>query len=80
MRKVTPLHLLREYETASPGTKLAVVHGLRRDARSAFAEPETAGPGECEECGMPAHGTRCGRCALVRQVETKRARELRFSS
>jgi uncharacterized protein (TIGR00269 family) len=118
VRKVKPLYLLSEYETAayafmrgldyvvdecpnsagatqlvykdalarleaaSPGTKLAFLRGFLRDARAAFAEPEpeATGPGQCDECGMPAYGRRCSRCALVHEVEAKRARAARLPS
>ena len=116
VRKVKPLYLLSEYETAayafmrgidyvveecpnsvgatqlaykdalnrleagSPGTKLSFLRGFLRDARSAFAEPDEPGPGACTSCGMPAHGTLCGRCALVREVDSKRMRQLRLPS
>jgi uncharacterized protein (TIGR00269 family) len=116
VRKVKPLYLLSEYETAayafmrgidymvaecpnsagatqlaykdalnrleatSPGTKLAFLRGFLRDGRTAFTESDAGHPGECDTCGMPAHGARCGRCALVREVDTKRTREVRPAS
>jgi uncharacterized protein (TIGR00269 family) len=111
VRKVKPLYLLSEYETAvyafmrgidyiveecpnaegatqllykdalnrleaaSPGTKHAFVKEFVRTAQALFAT-ESAGdrPGECHSCGMPAYGSLCSFCSLVREVETKRAR------
>jgi uncharacterized protein (TIGR00269 family) len=110
VRKVKPLYLVSEYETAvyafmrgidyivdecpnavgatqliykdvlnrleheSPGTKLAFVKEFLRAAQPAFAGVERQEPASCERCGMPAYGTVCGFCRLVREVETKRAR------
>ena len=111
VRKVKPLHLLSEYETAvyafmrgidyvveecpnaegatqllykdalnrieaeSPGTKHAFVKEFVRNAQALFATDAAAErPGECHSCGMPAYGTLCSFCSLVREVETKRAR------
>jgi uncharacterized protein (TIGR00269 family) len=111
VRKVKPLYLLSEYETAvyafmrgidyvveecpnaegatqlvykdalnrleaaSPGTKQAFVKEFVRTAQALFVtEAAGAGPGECHSCGMPAYGTLCSFCSLVREVETKRAR------
>ncbi len=66
---------LNRLETASPGTKHAFVKEFVRNAQALFAT-EAAGdrPGECHSCGMPAYGTLCSFCSLVREVETKRAR------
>jgi uncharacterized protein (TIGR00269 family) len=111
VRKVKPLYLLSEYETAvyafmrgidyvveecpnaegatqlvykdalnrleaaSPGTKHAFVKEFLRNAQALFADDAGRGvPSECQQCGMPAFGALCSFCALVREVETKRAR------
>jgi uncharacterized protein (TIGR00269 family) len=110
VRKVKPLYLVSEYETAvyafmrgidyivdecpnaagasqlaykdvlnrlehgSPGTKLAFVKDFLRTAQPAFAEVERQPPGTCASCGMPAYGTLCAFCRLVREVQAKRAR------
>jgi uncharacterized protein (TIGR00269 family) len=110
VRKVKPLYLVSEYETAvyafmrgidyivdecpnavgatqltykdvlnrleheSPGTKLAFVKEFLRSAQPAFAEVERQEPASCESCGMPAYGTLCSFCRLVREVQAKRAR------
>ena len=111
VRKVKPLYLLSEYETAvyafmrgidyvveecpnaegatqlvykdalnrleaaSPGTKHAFVKEFLRNAQPLFADDAARGvPSECQQCGMPAYGALCSFCALVREVETKRAR------
>jgi uncharacterized protein (TIGR00269 family) len=110
VRKVKPLYLVSEYETAvyafmrgidyiveecpnavgatqlaykdvlnrlehgSPGTKLRFVKEFLRSAQPAFAAVEDRAPGECAGCGMPAYGTLCSYCSLVREVEAKRAR------
>jgi uncharacterized protein (TIGR00269 family) len=111
VRKVKPLYLLSEYETAvyafmrgidyvveecpnaegatqlvyndalnrleaaSPGTKHAFVKEFLRSAQPLFADDATRGvPNECQQCGMPAFGALCAFCALVREVEAKRAR------
>lgn len=65
---------LNRLETASPGTKLAFVKEFLRTAQPAFAEVERQEPGACEVCGMPAYGTVCSFCNLVREVQAKRAR------
>jgi uncharacterized protein (TIGR00269 family) len=68
---------LNRLEAASPGTKLAFVKEFLRTGQPAFAGVEQRDPGACERCGMPAYGTTCSFCSLVREVETKRARGLR---
>ena len=88
VRKVKPLYLTSEYETAvyafmrgidrlevaSPGTKLAFVKEFLRSAQPAFAAVEQREPMECAGCGMPAYGVLCSFCSLVREVENRRAR------
>jgi tRNA-5-methyluridine54 2-sulfurtransferase len=69
--------LLNRLEAASPGAKLAFVKEFLRSAQPAFAEVERQEPRECETCGMPAYGTVCAFCRLVREVQSKAAaREL----
>ncbi len=64
---------LNRLESASPGTKLAFVKEFLRTAQPAFAEVDRQEPNACERCGMPAYGTICGFCSLVRTVERRRA-------
>jgi tRNA-5-methyluridine54 2-sulfurtransferase len=109
VRKVKPLYLLSEYETAiyafmrgidyiveecpnaagatqllykdvlnrlehaSPGTKLSFVREFLRSAQPAFAVTANEEPQECASCGMPAYGTLCSFCRLVREVEARRS-------
>ena len=109
VRKVKPLYLMSEYETAvyafmrgidyqvdecpnavgatqlaykdalnrleavSPGTKLSFVKDFLRVAQPAFADVAREPPRECESCGMPAYGSLCSFCRLLREVEAKRA-------
>ncbi len=62
---------LDRLEVASPGTKLAFVKEFLRAAQPAFARVERDEPTECESCGMPAYGSVCAFCRLVREVGTK---------
>jgi uncharacterized protein (TIGR00269 family) len=109
VRKVKPLYLLSEYETAvyafmrgidyiveecpnavgatqllykdvlnrlehaSPGTKLSFVKEFLRSVQPAFAVVAQEEPRECAECGMPAYGTLCSFCRLVREVQARRS-------
>src|SRR5438552_2954372 len=109
VRKVKPLYLISEYETAvyafmrgldyiaeecpnalgatqrlyqdalhrsqhaSPGTKQAFVQEFFRSGQPAFAAVENEEPQVCGQCGMPAYGTLCSFCRLVRQVEARRS-------
>jgi tRNA-5-methyluridine54 2-sulfurtransferase len=66
--------VLNRLEVASPGTKLAFVKEFLRTGQPAFAEVEGTEPRECEGCGMPAYGTLCAYCRLVREVQAKAAR------
>jgi uncharacterized protein (TIGR00269 family) len=66
---------LNRLEVASPGTKLAFVREFLKRGQPAFAAAERSEPGVCERCGMPAFGTVCSFCSLVREVETKRERQ-----
>lgn len=65
--------VLNRLEAAMPGTKLAFVQDFLRLGRPAFTGQLDEGPPEsCERCGMPAFGSLCSFCRLVREVETKR--------
>jgi tRNA-5-methyluridine54 2-sulfurtransferase len=67
---------LDRLEAASPGTKLGFVQGFARHGRAAFETPVTGdAPATCESCGMPSYASRCAFCALVAEVERKRARQ-----
>ena len=65
---------LNRLEAEMPGTKLAFVQEFLRTGREAFADERGGNPQTCERCGMPAFGTWCAFCSLVREVETKRQR------
>ena len=65
---------LNRLEAAMPGTKLSFVQEFLRRGQSAFRIVQPPPPQTCERCGMPAFGTVCSFCSLVREVETKRAR------
>jgi uncharacterized protein (TIGR00269 family) len=65
---------LNRLEAASPGTKLVFVRDFLRRAQPALAQTERTEPGVCERCGMPAYGTLCSFCRLVREVTAKRER------
>ena len=65
---------LNRLEAAMPGTKLSFVQEFLRSGRPAFATATASPPQTCERCGMPAFGTVCSFCSLVREVETKQAR------
>jgi uncharacterized protein (TIGR00269 family) len=109
VRKVKPLYLLGEYETAiyafmrgieyvvdecpnsagatqllykdllnrldaeSPGTKAAFLREFLRSGQPAFAATDERPAGTCEGCGQPSFGRICSYCALVGEVERKRA-------
>jgi uncharacterized protein (TIGR00269 family) len=64
---------LDRLESGSPGTKLAFVKEFLRTGQPAFAEVERREPQECAGCGMPAYGTVCSFCSLVREVQGKAA-------
>jgi hypothetical protein len=42
-----------------------------RTAQPAFARVERDAPNQCEGCGMPAYGSLCAFCRLVREVQAK---------
>src|SRR5204862_295212 len=63
--------VLNRLEAASPGTKLAFVKEFLRTAQPAFARIERDAPNQCEGCGMPAYGSLCAFCRLVREVQAK---------
>jgi uncharacterized protein (TIGR00269 family) len=63
---------LNRLEAASPGTKTAFVKEFLRTGQPAFADVEAREPNACERCGMPAYGTVCGFCTLVRSVDRRR--------
>jgi uncharacterized protein (TIGR00269 family) len=65
---------LNRLEAASPGTKLAFVKEFLRTAQPALAEVERQEPNACAQCGMPAYGTTCAFCRLVRAAERSRPR------
>jgi len=65
--------VLNRLEVASPGTKLAFVKEFLRTGQPAFAQVEREEPHDCEGCGMPAYGTLCAYCRLVREVQGKAA-------
>ncbi len=67
--------MLNRLEAESPGSKLAFVQEFLQRAQPRFAAETTDTPPQtCEGCGMPAYGTVCGFCRLVRETETRRAR------
>lgn len=67
--------VLNRIEVESPGTKQRFVKDFLRNGQPKFVRPEGAPPpNACERCGMPAFGTLCSFCHLVREVETKRAK------
>lgn len=66
--------VLNRLEAAMPGTKLSFVQDFLRLGRPAFTGAVERQPQSCERCGMPAFGTVCSYCSLVREVETKQAR------
>jgi len=65
---------LNRLEAAMPGTKLSFVQEFLRVGRAAFSGTIDQPPSTCERCGMPAFGTICSFCSLVREVESKQAR------
>ncbi|TMB17668.1 MAG: adenine nucleotide alpha hydrolase family protein [Deltaproteobacteria bacterium] len=65
--------VLNRLEHASPGTKQAFVQEFFRSGQPAFAAVENEEPQVCGQCGMPAYGTLCSFCRLVRQVEARRS-------
>jgi uncharacterized protein (TIGR00269 family) len=66
--------VLDRLEAASPGTKLAFVKEFVRAVQPAFAAVDQREPQACSRCGMPAYGTTCSFCSLVREVQAKAAR------
>jgi tRNA-5-methyluridine54 2-sulfurtransferase len=66
--------VLNRLEAAMPGTKLSFVQEFLRSGRPAFATTTVSPPQTCERCGMPAFGTVCSFCSLLREVETRQAR------
>jgi uncharacterized protein (TIGR00269 family) len=71
--------LLNRLEHSMPGSKLAFVNEFLRQAQPLFAATPENDPGECERCGMPARGERCGFCRLVAEIERRRARVVAHS-
>jgi uncharacterized protein (TIGR00269 family) len=67
---------LNRLEAAMPGTKLSFVQEFLRVGLPRFAGDAGERPQTCERCGMPAFGTRCSFCSMVREVESKRARRV----
>jgi tRNA-5-methyluridine54 2-sulfurtransferase len=65
--------MLNRLEATSPGTKLAFVKEFVRSVQPAFAEVERREPQQCTRCGMPAYGSICSFCNLVREVQVKTA-------
>lgn len=65
---------LNRLEAAMPGTKLTFVQDFLRFGRPRFASGVVAPPQTCEVCGMPAFGSVCSFCSLVREVESKQSR------
>lgn len=63
---------LNRIEAASPGTKLRFVKEFARSAQARFADVVETPPGACEGCGMPAFGSLCSFCRLVREVEGRK--------
>lgn len=72
--------MLNRLEAQMPGTKLTFVQEHVRRVQPAFASAVDAQPQSCERCGMPAFGSLCSFCGLVREVESKEARALRRAS
>ncbi|MFI5397162.1 MAG: ATP-binding protein [Candidatus Binatia bacterium] len=73
----TPLlykEALNRLEAMMPGTKLSFVQEFLRVGRPAFSGHVDGAPGSCERCGMPAFGSSCAFCGLIREVEAKRQR------
>lgn len=69
--------VLNRLEAVMPGTKLTFVQEHARRGRPAFAAELEPQPQTCERCGMPAFGSLCSFCGLVREIESKQARGLR---
>ncbi len=51
-----------------------------RAAQPAFAGVEREEPKQCEGCGMPAYGSLCAFCRLVREVRAKAGCAVRRNS
>lgn len=68
--------MLNRLEVAMPGTKLSFVQEFLRSGQPAFADHTDGPPRSCARCGMPAFGSLCSLCSLVREVENKRAKRL----
>jgi uncharacterized protein (TIGR00269 family) len=66
--------MLNRLEAASPGSKRAFVREFLHHGRSAFAAAPPPPPGDCMQCGMPAHSDLCSFCRLVGEVERRRGR------
>jgi uncharacterized protein (TIGR00269 family) len=62
---------LNRLEAEMPGTKLTFVQEFLRSGRPVFAAGVDGAPHSCEGCGMPAFGTLCSFCRLLREVEAK---------
>jgi tRNA-5-methyluridine54 2-sulfurtransferase len=71
---------LNRLEAAMPGTKLSFIQEFLRSGQPAFADHADGAPQSCARCGMPAFGSICSMCSLVREVEHKRARHLTADS
>ncbi len=65
---------LNRLEAAMPGTKLTFVQDFLRLGRPRFAADVPGPPQTCESCGMPAFGSVCSFCSLLREVSTKQSR------
>ena len=65
--------MLNRLEATSPGSKLIFLREfLRRGQPALTADAPDEPPQTCTHCGMPAFGTLCGFCRLVRETETTR--------
>jgi uncharacterized protein (TIGR00269 family) len=72
--QLTYKDILNRLEVTSPGAKRRFLQEFLRRAQPAFAAVERQEPQACDACGMPAYGTTCGFCSLVRSVQTSRLR------
>src|SRR3990172_8529353 len=62
---------LNRLEAAMPGTKLTFLQDFLRYGRPAFSATADGPPQSCERCGMPAFGSCCAFCGLVREIAAK---------
>ncbi|MFQ5667271.1 MAG: ATP-binding protein [Candidatus Binatia bacterium] len=63
--------VLSRLEAVMPGTKLSFVQEFLRSCQAQFAGRVETPPQSCQRCGMPAFGSLCSFCGLVREVATK---------